>query len=345
MIAQRWWACCGLLLFLAPAQAALQCQPARPVSIRVRMAESGARPVEAWLQGGAGPALSIITAEGSRRLWSASASLPASQRFPDMRAAFGGSLIAIDLDDDGLHDRIYAGDLAGRAWRFDLHQGAAAAEWATGGVFADFSTPPGRAFVAAPDVSLSAPAGQTAWFNIAMGTASPASSTASNRYYVLRDHAPFEIWTAAEYAGWAPLREADLLQLTQPLSVPDQEIEDGYFIEIARGELLMPSVTVSGHTVVAVAESAASADSGCRVVVSIGELEIESATSPAGSDAGAATRDWRIRQPLPVPADAHFTLTSTEPQTAVCTLGDLEIAGCSLDMRPARKWWRREDAE
>ena len=32
----------------------------------------------------------------------------------------------VDIDGDGLADRMYAGDMGGQVWRFDIHNGAAA---------------------------------------------------------------------------------------------------------------------------------------------------------------------------------------------------------------------------
>src|SRR5690606_23734483 len=114
------------------------------------------------------------------------------------------------LDADGLHDRIYAGDLAGRLWRFDIHHGAPAGQWAAGGVFADFSNVEGRGFLAAADVSLSAPAGAAPWLNIAIGTAAPGNPAANNRFYALRDHAVRERWSQRQHEQWQALREQDL---------------------------------------------------------------------------------------------------------------------------------------
>lgn len=333
-----------LLMVSSPgAQAyAPACLGAPPVPIRVRI---GAAAVDALLQGGSAPALAVVERISGRLLWSADARPPATQQFTAMSATFAGSLIALDLDGDGLHDRLYAGDLAGRLWRFDLHHGAAPADWATGGVFADFSNPSGRGFVAAPDVSLSTPAGAPPWFNIALGTAAPGNVATSNRYYVLRDHAPFEAWGVEDYEDWQPIRESDLLRLTRPSQAPDQEIAAGYFFELARGEVLSPSITVAGRATLAIADSPATVAMQCRVTVSVASLQVDSATATRpGRD-----MPWRERLPGMVVAGTPFTIVAAAEAAAggtlPCLLGGQRVAGCEVDTSPSKTWWRREDAE
>jgi hypothetical protein len=299
--------------------------------------------VDALLHGGIAPALAIVERASGRLLWSASATPPASRQFAAMHAAFSGSLTVLDLDGDGLHDRIYAGDLGGRLWRFDLHHGADAASWATGGVFADFSNPSGRGFVAAPDVSLAGPeAGGEPYFNIALGTAAPGNVATSNRYYVLRDHAPFDSWTMQDYDDWQPLREADLLRLAGPAGA-DARIDEGYYIELARGEVLSPVITVAGRAVLAIADSAATPATQCRVAVSIATLQVDTARVPAGATDEPAP--WREPLPGSIVAGTAFTLAAADGPIAPCTLDGTHVAACDVDTKPLRTWWRREDAE
>jgi hypothetical protein len=252
--------------------------------------------------------------------------------------------VALDLDGDGLHDRIYAGDLASRLWRFDLHHGAAAAAWASGGILADFSSPAGRAFVAAPDVSLSTSTGDS-WFNIAIGTASLPGSSAGNRFYVLRDHAPFEAWSDADYARWTPLRERDLVHLAAPAQAALQSIQHGYFIELAHGDVLMPSLTVAGRAVLASSDSPASTATQCRVAISVAALELDSALDASVRTSGDSSRSWREILPGAVPIDAQFQLGTTNRGEALCTLGNAPVTACVVDTQPVKTWWLRGDAE
>ncbi len=318
--------------------------PARlPITVRI----GATPPVNAWLEGGNAPALRVVDAETGRVLWSADATPPVSQEFPAMQADFAGSLTAIDLDGDGLQDRIYAGDTAGRLWRFDLHHGVDVLRWASGGVFADLSSADGRGFVAAPDVSLVAPAGMAPSFHIALGTASLGATAARNRFYVLRDHAPFQSWDDAQYRDWRPLRDADLLRILPdepqpPADAAPTELHFGYFIELGNVEVLTGSLTVAGRAVFAMARSAPQTASGCRVATSIATLDLARGTLGTFDTDGGPR--WQMPLAELIRAGTDFSLTTTG-STAACTLDEQPIPACDLDLAPRRTWWRREDAE
>jgi hypothetical protein len=335
-----------LVAFARPASATVrECLlPARlPITVRI----GATPPVNAWLEGGNAPALRVVDAESGRVLWSADAMPPVSQEFPAMQADFAGSLTLIDLDGDGLQDRIYAGDTAGRLWRFDLHHGANALRWASGGLFADFSSAEGRGFVAAPDVSLVAPAGVAPWFNIALGTASLGATAASNRFYVLRDHAPFQSWSDADYRDWQPLRDTDLLRIEAEETEPPEdtaaaELHFGYFIELGNVEVLTGSLTVAGRAVFAMAQSVPQTAAGCRAATNIATLDLAHGTlGTFDMDDGPR---WQMPLAQLVRAGTDFSLTVVG-SAAACTLDEQPIPACDLDLAPRRTWWRREDAE
>jgi len=338
------WSLLALLLYSSGAGAAelANCLPQTPLLLNIHI--GGAPDVQrALLIGGSTPALRLVDVESGAVLWSAGATTPVSQRFAAMTAAFSGSIVAVDTDNDGLHDRLYAGDVAGRLWRFDLHNGATADAWASGGVFADFSNGAGRGFRAPADVSLTAPHGVAPWFDIALGTAAPGYVAANNRFYVLRDYAPFNAWTNAQYRDWQALRETDLAQITTVGAPRDERLHAGWFIELGSGEVLTASLTVGGHIVLAVAESTTQAVSGCRSAFTIATLDAarpQPLLDPHG--------EWRKPLPEPVPTDSIFTLdavTDADASRALCTFGGTHIADCDVDTHPRRTWWRRADAE
>jgi hypothetical protein len=335
-----------LVAAAGPARADVrECLLPRRLAMVVRIGE--AAPMDAWLEGGNAPALRVVDAASGRVLWSADATPPASQEFPAMQADFAGSLTVIDLDGDGVHDRIYAGDTSGRLWRFDLHHGANVLRWVSGGVFADLSSAEGRGFVAAPDVSLVAPAGVAPWFNIALGTASLGATAASNRFYVLRDYAPLESWSDAQYREWRPLRDAALLRIVPdetppPADAATAELHAGYFIELGNVEVLTSSLTANGRAVFAMAQSAPQTAGGCRVASSVATLDLtRGALGNFDVNGGTA---WQLPLTQLVRAGTDFMLT-TAGRAATCTLDGQPIAACDLDLAPRLTWWRREDAE
>jgi hypothetical protein len=260
-----------------------------------------------------------------------------------MTANFAGGFIALDTDHDGLHDRIYGGDMAGRLWRFDLHNGASAVAFASGGVFADFSNDAGRGFLAPPDVSLATAPGKTPWLHIAIGTAAPGRSDASNRFYVLRDYAPFESWTSEQYIDWPPMTEDDLLLVDSAGEPAAGELENGWYLELGHGDVLSAAVTVGGRSIFAVSETPMDQAVGCRSAFSTATLALV-----AGRIEHDASGNWRQRIDGDLPLAATFAvLVSGDPQTqnAQCFFGDAHVADCDVDLSPHRTWWRREDAE
>lgn len=323
-----------------PAQATLPaCMAGPPAAIVVRIGDEPPR--NAWLRGGISPPLEIVAADTALRLWSGAAWPPASQTFDRMRVQFAGSLLPVDLDGDGVHDRIYAGDLAGRLWRFDLNHGNPAGQWASGGVFADLSSAT-RGFIAPPDVSLDAghPDGQT-WFNIALGTAGIGPPPAENRFYVLRDRAPFQVRTQDQYDRWQPLTESDLVQLPRLGATLADQAPNGYYIRVGEADVLGPALTVSGRATLALAQPGARPDAMCSIAAVVSAIDLATGGELQIATAGGA-RPHRI--PAGMKIGEAFTLLR-DGSHATCSLGGTRIAHCEADLSPRRLWWRREDAD
>lgn len=330
---------------LAPPSAAagpVSCLPQGSVSMLVRIGNGPAR--SARLEGGLETSLSLVDGESGQLLWSAG-TRSAIQRFSDMDAPFTSSLAAIDLDGDGLHDRIYAGDMAARLWRFDINHGAEAERWLSGGVFADFRNAEGRGFLAPPDISLAQPPGMQPWLNIAIGTAAPGNPAASNRLYVLKDHAAPGAWMGKEGGDWPPLREEDLHRVpathqavevagAMPIDAP------GWFIELGRGHVLTPTLTVSHRAVLVIAE-AMPRDGACEVFARIASVDLRQ-----GQPFVTREDQWSLPLPRPVAAGERLRLDMADAApAATCTLDEEPVPACDVDTRPRRTWWRRTDAE
>ena len=125
-----------------------------------------------------------------------------------------------DLTGDGFADRMYAGDMGGRVWRFDIHNGQTRANLVTGGVFASLgnahlATHPietTRRFYSAPDAAFLS-AGGRSWLNIALGSGyrgHPLNTQVQDRFYSLRDYQPFARLTQAQYDAATVITEADV---------------------------------------------------------------------------------------------------------------------------------------
>ena len=134
-------------------------------------------------------------------IWRAGPTSDAGAQLPlaKMTNSIPGDVRVIDLSGDGFADRMYAADMGGRVWRFDIRNGQAAADLVLGGVFASLGNgdlavktdaTKNRRFFYAPDVAL-VKVGTTNFINIGIGSGhreKPITDvTVVNRFYSLRD--------------------------------------------------------------------------------------------------------------------------------------------------------------
>lgn len=211
---------------------------AEPVVARLSIAESGQDP-GAWvvfLAGGydsaydfaapvsraAGASLTIVDAATGRRLWTAAgdAAREPELQLPEMTHSLASAPRVLDLDGDGHADRLYAVDIAGGLWRFDLHDGATPAELASARLLARLGGS-GQRFQSSPDpAALQRPEGFELAISIGSGwLARPRDTRVTDRFYSIRDR------------DAAVLREADLHDATDgtapmPVSAP------GWFVRL-----------------------------------------------------------------------------------------------------------------
>jgi type IV pilus assembly protein PilY1 len=204
----------------------------------------------------AGNHLFMLDAASGHRLWSAGADAGDDLVLTHMTHGIAARLATLDIDGDGFADRFYTADIGGRVWRFDVWNGHSRDQLVTGGVFASLGAaqpPPSgadaRRFFTAPDVALMQPRGQSAWFNLAIGSGDGGDVPAvnvQNRFYSLRDRDPFVKRSQADYDAAAPLLDADLVAVTSAGSgVPDDA--PGWKMDLGpREQVLAESVTANG---------------------------------------------------------------------------------------------------
>jgi type IV pilus assembly protein PilY1 len=130
-----------------------------------------------------------------------------------MNNSIPGDVRVIDLDGDQLADRMYVADMGARVWRFDIINGEKPATLVRGGVFASLGRAGGagtdptdaRRFYYAPDVSMLKQNGNV-FLNLALGSGyrgHPLEERIHDRFYSLRDRAPFVRPTQADYDTFA----------------------------------------------------------------------------------------------------------------------------------------------
>ena len=143
-----------------------------------------------------------------------------------MTRAIPNEVRVIDLNGNGYADRMYASDLGGQIWRFDITNGATPANLVAGGVIARVgaeglgspSMAETRRFYNAPDVSIFTDNVQDRRFlAVSIGTgyrAHPFDLTAEDRFYSLRDADVFNKLTQAEYNSYDIATDADFVEIS-----------------------------------------------------------------------------------------------------------------------------------
>jgi len=170
------------------------------------------------------------------------------------------------MNNDSLADRMYAADVGGRIWRFDIINGNERSSLVRGGIFAALGVPLGttsstdqenaRRFYTSPDVSVLTDQSNTFYLNIAIGSGfrgHPLNRSINDRFYSLRDPVPFRPMTAEEYAAMTPITDddsattPDLVDVTNTGTPTIPTTAKGWKINLAQGEkVLSDSITFGG---------------------------------------------------------------------------------------------------
>ena len=190
-----------------------------------------------------GRAIFIVNAETGEKIWSAG---PGSDFDYDLklRNSIPSDVRIIDLDSNGLADRLYVGDTGGRIWRVDLDQ--ADIGNSSGYQLADFNdgTEAGnRRFYYAPSVALD----RQRRLILAIGSgyrARPTETTTEDRFYVFEDPDALSKPATAP----SPIHEDDLGNITNEMALTSNK--PGWFLAFKDGEkVLAESIIFNGKVV------------------------------------------------------------------------------------------------
>ncbi len=213
-----------------------------------------------------GRAMYIVDALSGDLIWNAGPA-GATLNLPEMQYSIPATPEVIDLDGDGLFDQIYAGDMGGQIWRFDVSKTGAI----TGGRIADFSeiNSAPRRFFSTPDAVLVKPEGDDLYLTVSIGSGTrsqPLSLTENNAFYSIKqtDYAstPDGYGFKDSSGSYVPLQHAHLVNVTDNKIVEGSadertavalEIKEksGWYInmEQAGEKILNPSVTANNQVI------------------------------------------------------------------------------------------------
>jgi type IV pilus assembly protein PilY1 len=194
-----------------------------------------------------GRAIYMVDALTGDRVWWAGYDDPASASVPnlafdEMTSSIPANVRVIDLDRDGLADRMYAADMGGRLWRFDINNGPADGEpLVSGTLMAEFqrttatsadrtTEADNRRFFNEPDAALIVPPGKPSFMSVSIGSGNrshPLNKVTQDRFYMVRDPNPLSKPVNASggdaYPSQWPLQEDDMFNVTDVIEFSDTQ--------------------------------------------------------------------------------------------------------------------------
>ena len=196
-----------------------------------------------------GRAIYMVDATTGARLWWAGGSASsANLQLDEMEYAMPAAVLLADIDADTLTDILFAVDVGGQVWRFDMDNSGDDSV-ITGGVVASLAGPGAdehRRFYERPDVSLLKRSNGQLVYSVGIGSgyrAHPLSAVTQDRYHML-----FIGDVYAPPVNYTLLTESDLLNVTDDLN-PDLSGSKGWYINLESSEKVMArSKTIDGMT-------------------------------------------------------------------------------------------------
>jgi type IV pilus assembly protein PilY1 len=175
---------------------------------------------------GSGAGLRMLDLQSGVELWRAGRT-NADLTLSTMTRAIPTRVRVLDISGDGFADRMYAADLGGQVWRFDIANGESPANLVAGGVIAQLGAEQAggnltaaadtRRFYNTPDVSMfSDPLQDRRYLAISIGSgyrAHPFDLSAADRFYSLRDPDVFRQLDQSEYDNYDVISDDELVEV------------------------------------------------------------------------------------------------------------------------------------
>ena len=206
--------------------------------------------------GDAGNAIYMVDATTGALLWSAGKGTSHDLNLSEMQNSIPSDVIVADLDGDSSIDVIFANDIMGHFWRYDINaETQSASDFATGGMIANFSgtaTTNLRRFYNTPDLALFTPRGKSSFFTLSSGSgyrANPKEEIIKDRYYTLfLDDVYDAPRDESNNVAYTALTNNDMFDATSTPADKYSNASDGYYISVnGTGEkILSNSITFGG---------------------------------------------------------------------------------------------------
>ena len=201
-----------------------------------------------------GAGIFMLDLKTGTELWRAGRDVGADRRLVNMTRAFPNQIRVIDINGDHFADRMYASDVGGQIWRFDIFKGQAPSALVTGGVIGRFgaeglaspSAADTRRIYNSPDISIFQDKARR-YIAVSIGSgyrAHPLDNSATDRFYSLRDPDIFNQLTQAQYDSYDVATDADMVEVSGQVGVTLNPGDRGWkFTLPATQKILADSVT------------------------------------------------------------------------------------------------------
>jgi len=322
-----------------------------------------------------GSGIFMLDLETGSSVWRAGRDADADLRVSRMRRSFPSRISVIDLNGDGYADRMYAADVGGQIWRFDIYTGKAPSALVAGGVIAQLGaegmTEPGaadtRRFYSEPDVAMFNDARQGRRYlaiNIGSGyRAHPLDNSAADRFYSIRDPNVFSRLTQQQYNNYPIVKDSDLIDVAGTVGTEIPREGAGWKFTLPPTEKVLSAARTFDNEVYFVSfEPRVSSEDPCRAGLSQNRLYrvsvvngdpvigMDESVTPTSEEANAA-RVTRLEQggiaPQPVflfpGASESCTGDECTPQPIACV--GVECFDPDFPNFPVRTLWTQDGME
>jgi type IV pilus assembly protein PilY1 len=202
----------------------------------------------------------------------------AAHTIDGMDYAIPGNLASVDINGNGLVDRIYAADVGGRIIRADFTDEANQPSRVSGGVVADINQDASvhRKFFTTPQVGYYAK-GTRQFLVLLIGTgdhANPLDSDFPDRFYMIKDN---YIWQNPD--NYDPAGDRDFINATTTILNNGEVVQDdarGWYINFAAGEKSFSRAILYDYSIFFTTYSAdrVAAENPCQANAAIGESRL-----------------------------------------------------------------------
>jgi len=219
-----------------------------------------------------GAGIYFVDIESGEVLWRAGPDAGADLTLANMTRAIPNGIRVVDLNGDSFADRMYAADMGGQIWRFDIFNGNSpsgigADALVTGGVIArlgaegvpsaqDADT---RRFYNSPDVSIFNDNIQSRRFiaiSIGSGYRShPLDTTNEDRFYSIRDKDVFNKLSQSDYDSYSIIRDGDLVEVSGTVGTVIGPTDRGWRFTLPADQMVLATSTTFNNEVFFVAFS------------------------------------------------------------------------------------------